>query len=39
MLGYLEATMELALRNHELREEFKEYIESLVDSDPFRMRE
>ncbi|NLI61138.1 MAG: UTP--glucose-1-phosphate uridylyltransferase GalU [Clostridiales bacterium] len=38
-LGYLEATMEFALRNHELREEFKEYIESLVDSDLFRIGE
>lgn len=35
-LGYLEATMEFALRNRELREDFKKYIEGLINTDLFK---
>ena len=35
-LGYLEATMEFALRNQELREDFKEYIHKLIETDLFK---
>ena len=38
-LGYLEATMEFALRNPELREDFKEYIQNLVETDLFKTGE
>ncbi len=35
-LGYLEATMEFALRNHELRDDFVKYIENLITTDLFK---
>jgi len=38
-LGYLEATMEFALRNPELREDFKEYIQNLIETDLFKTGE
>lgn len=38
-LGYLEATMEFALRNHELRDDFKEYIQKLIETDLFKVGE
>lgn len=38
-LGYLEATMEFALRNQELREDFKEYIHKLIETDLFKTGE
>ncbi|HZJ58131.1 MAG TPA: UTP--glucose-1-phosphate uridylyltransferase GalU [Clostridia bacterium] len=34
-LGYLEATMEFALRNPELRDNFKDYVENLISTDLF----
>ncbi|MGI5850582.1 MAG: UTP--glucose-1-phosphate uridylyltransferase GalU [Clostridiales bacterium] len=34
-LGYLQATMEFALRNPELRDDFKAYIQDLIDTDLF----
>ncbi len=38
-LGYLEATMEFTLRNPELREDFKEYIQNLIETDLFKTGE
>lgn len=38
-LGYLEATVEFALRNHELREDFRKYINNLVETDLFKIGE
>lgn len=35
-LGYLEATIEYALRRQDLRDEFKEYIERLIQSDLYK---